>query len=380
MGRRLAWRSPRFCRNSCGCTCVPATGGDGVKPLAIFGGIVAVGLAVIFVGLRLTDHPTSANPPPTPLTHAQFVRAGNAICDRYYRDDPTIFSNPKTVKALTKDMRIAVPYVDREAAGLRALLPPPSDAATYRRLLGGLGQVGHAAHAMLHDFETGQIRQGVLIARSTARMDSHLNSLANKVGLNICGLTGRQVRARYGKARGAAVPAVHKTRRAARHSVSKTAGATAPRLEGRYATVTEVVSVYHNGTAYPGETAHRTWTFTPHCSTGSCVITLLRPADTPGIQRIYSYTLRPIGGNRYRGERADPDSCQVMNPNTGQVSTLPNSFINYGTITVHATQASQSRVTAYDGTFLWRAVPQAVARAHGCTVTGRILTVFHGVR
>jgi hypothetical protein len=350
-----------------------------VKPLAVFGGIVVVGLAVMFAGLRLTNHSASADPLPTPLTHAQFVRAGNAVCDRYYRDDPTIFRNPKTVKALTKDMRIAVPFVDREAADLRALLPPLGDADTYRRLLGGLGQMDHNARAMLHAFETGQIRQGVLIARSTARLDSHLNSLANKVGLNICGLNGRQVRTRYGKSRGAAVPAVHKTNAAARPSVGKAGGATAPRVNGRYATVTEVVSVYHNGTAYPGETAHRTWTFIPHCDSGGCPITLLRPADTPGSRRIYSYTLRPIGGNRYRGERADPDSCQVMNPN-GQVSVLPNSFINYGTVTVHVTRASQGRVTAYDGTFLWRAVPQAAARAHGCTVTGRVLTVFHGVK
>jgi hypothetical protein len=175
-----------------------------VKPLAVFGGIVVVGLAVIFVGLRLTDHSASADPlpaAPTSLTHAQFVREGNAVCDRYYRDDPTIFRNPKTVKAFKRDMQIAVPFVDRMAAGLRALVPPPSDAATYRRLLGGLGLQNRAVHAMLHAFETGQIRQGVLIARSTARLDLHLNSLANKVGLNICGLSDHQVRARYGKQR-----------------------------------------------------------------------------------------------------------------------------------------------------------------------------------
>jgi hypothetical protein len=74
-----------------------------VKPLAIFGGIVVVGLAVIFVGLRLTDHSASANPLPTPLTHAQFLRAGNAVCHRYYREGKAIFkSKPKTLKMLTR--------------------------------------------------------------------------------------------------------------------------------------------------------------------------------------------------------------------------------------------------------------------------------------
>jgi hypothetical protein len=173
-----------------------------VKPLAIFGGIVLVGLAVIFGGLRLTNHSARAESlpsQPTPLTHARFVRAGNAVCDRYYRSDPMLFRNPRTAKALTRAMRIAAPYFDRMAAGLRALVPPRGDAPTYRRLLGGLGQADHALHAMLHAFETGQIRHGVLVARSTARMGSHLNSLAKKLGLNICGLGDRQVRARYDK-------------------------------------------------------------------------------------------------------------------------------------------------------------------------------------
>jgi hypothetical protein len=175
-----------------------------VKPLAIFGGIIVVGLAVIFAGLRLTSHPASAAPlsttpaAPTSLTHAQFVRAGNAVCLRYYRDDRTIYMHPKTLRAITRDLRISIPHVDREVAGLRVLVPPPSDAGTYRRLLRGVGQLDRDAHAILHAFETRQYRRGVLVARSTQHLDKHLNSLSNKLGLKICGLTGRQVRARYG--------------------------------------------------------------------------------------------------------------------------------------------------------------------------------------
>jgi hypothetical protein len=163
-----------------------------------------VGLVVIVGGLRLTDHSARANPsvtPPAPLTHAQFVRAGNAVCVRYYRDDPTIYRNPKTLRAVTRDLRIAVPVMDREAARLRALVPPPSDAGTYRRLLRGVGQLDRDAHAILHAFDTRQYRRGVLVARSLGHLDKHLNSLANRLGLKVCGLTGRQVRARYGKGR-----------------------------------------------------------------------------------------------------------------------------------------------------------------------------------
>jgi hypothetical protein len=174
-----------------------------VRPLAIFAIVVVVGLLAIGAALRLTDHSASAKPSPAPapppLTHAQFVRAGNEVCARYYRDGIAIFKKqPKTLKMLRKDLRIMMPLMDRHAAGLRALVPPRSDARGYRRLLRVEGQELYGAHAVLHAFRTGQVRRGVLIARHLDHLDKRFNSLSRKLGLNICGLTGRQVRARYG--------------------------------------------------------------------------------------------------------------------------------------------------------------------------------------
>jgi hypothetical protein len=349
-----------------------------LKPLAIFGVVVVVGLIAIEAGLRATDHPASADALPTPLTHRQFVHAGNAVCDRYYRDDPTIFRNPRTVTALTRDMRIAVPFVDREAADLRALVPPASDAAVYRRLLRELGLQNHDAHAMLHSFETGQIAQGLVISRSAARLDLRLNALANELGLNICGLSGRQVAARYRTAGGAA-PAAATAGAASAPSVRKAGSAAAPRLDGRYRTVTKVVRVYHNTAVYPGETSRRTWTFIPRCTAGGCATTLLRPSLLPGSRKVYKYELRPIGDNSYRGRRSDPASCHVMKWN-GRVSVLRNSFIDYTTLTVRVTRTRDGRVIAYDGTFRFSSVPQAAARRHGCFVTGHQLITFRGVK
>jgi hypothetical protein len=273
---------------------------------------------------------------------------------------------------VTRDLRLWMPLVERDVAGLRALVPPVRDDGTYRSLLGVMGQENYDARAVLHAFETGQYRRGVLVARHMDHLDTHFNSLSRQLGLTACGQTAEQ--AGSGSARKASGAAVTHS-----GTAKKSGAAPAPRPAGRYATVTEVVSVFHNGTRYPGETTHRTWTFIPRCVSGGCVIALLLPSNTPGSRRIYSYTLRRIGGNRYRGERADPDSCQVVNPN-GQVSVLPNSFMDYGTITVRVTQTSGGRVTAFDGTFLWRAVPQASARAHGCTVTGRVTEIFRGVK
>jgi hypothetical protein len=343
-----------------------------VKPFAIFGGIVVVGLVVIFAGLRLTSHSALADPlpaQPTALTHAQFVRAGNAVCDRYYRDDPTIFRNPKTVKALTRDMQIALPFVDSEDAGLRALVPPSSDAATYRRLLAGLGRVEDAVHAMLQAFQTaGGVREGVLIARATARMDSHLNRLANKLGLNICGLTSRQVKARYGHARGTAAPAAHKTNGAAASPTGKSA---APRFVGSYTTAVKVLVVGANArSATPSRTgsiAVRTWTFAQECP--GCAITLLRPSDAPSSTLVFRYTLHPIGANRYRGKLNIPDVCYSAGWPPKKV--LPDgSVVDHTVITIHPTRTSGGKVVAYAGMLTVTAKPSGWGRREGCIAHG----------
>jgi hypothetical protein len=174
-----------------------------VRPLAIFAVVVVVGLIAIGVGLRATDHSASAKPPPplpTPLSHAQFVRTGNRVCDRYYREGTKAVPKreQKTLKAATRDLRVLMPLMERDAAGLRALVPPRSDAGTYRRLLSVMGQELYDFHATLHAFETRQVRRGVLIARHADHLDKRFNSLSRKLGLSVCGLTGRQVRARYG--------------------------------------------------------------------------------------------------------------------------------------------------------------------------------------
>ena len=136
---------------------------------------------------------------PTPLSHAQFTRAGNGLCTRYYRQNmPTIKSHPKTLNALATYLRNAIPPLQREDAGFRALVPPRKDAGTYRHLLRVAGLELREAHSALHAFETGQVGRGVLIARHLGQLDKPYNSLSRRLGLTVCGLTRRQVIARFG--------------------------------------------------------------------------------------------------------------------------------------------------------------------------------------
>ena len=182
----------------------PGTEKEVVKPLGIFAGIVVIGVVLIAAGLRLTDRSASAMPPlPIPTAQAQFVRAGNGVCARYYEEVMATFEGretPKTVKMDARYIRLGMPAMVRLYAGLRALVPPRSQVRTYRRLLRVAGRELHRARAELHAFEAGQAGRARLIDRHARRQhfDRRYNSLSREVGLTICGLSGRQVVARYG--------------------------------------------------------------------------------------------------------------------------------------------------------------------------------------
>jgi hypothetical protein len=167
-----------------------------VRPFAIFGVVVVVGGILIAAGLRLTAHSASATPPPnaiptpTPLSRAQFVRAANRLCFRNNRQGKALFKKPKTLIMLAREVRLAVPLLDREIAALRALIPPSRDAATYRRLLNDLGPEQREAHIMLHEFETRQWLRGAAAARQLDRLGKQLNRrddpALKKLGLTVC--------------------------------------------------------------------------------------------------------------------------------------------------------------------------------------------------
>src|SRR5215470_17415272 len=96
-----------------------------VKPLALFGVIVVVGLVAIGAALHFTGNSASATPPLPPLSaQARFVRAGNGLCARSYDELMATFESrgvPKTVKMKAKYLRLQLPLEERLDAGFRRL-------------------------------------------------------------------------------------------------------------------------------------------------------------------------------------------------------------------------------------------------------------------
>jgi hypothetical protein len=159
-----------------------------MKALAIFAGVVVVGLGAIALGLQATGGSApSAATPPVRLTHAQFVRAANGVCRRFARKGNAIFKKkPKTLKQLARGLRIAFPLLQREEASLRAVTPPAADFATDTRLLREFSVAVHDFHAMLHGVKTRQILRVVVFARQADRLGKRLDRTARKLGLTVC--------------------------------------------------------------------------------------------------------------------------------------------------------------------------------------------------
>lgn len=145
-------------------------------------------------------------------------------------------------------------------------------------------------------------------------------------------------------------------------------GASVPRLEGRYRTLTEIVTVRRYPGVVPGEISLKNWTYLRHCSTAGCITTLRRPSILAR-KKTFVYKLRAVSPTKYSGRLSVPDSCTIRYAN-GQVAVFANSVADRETVTIRVTHASNGRVTAYKGNLIIRSVPLAIARAHGCIQTG----------
>jgi hypothetical protein len=146
------------------------------RPLGVFVGVVVVGLILIAVGMTVFGGNSSTAAyyqSRTPLTPAQFRRAGVRICLSARSLARAIKANGKAhnLREARRDFREYTPRFDRLTAEIDGLVPPPSAAAPFRRMRRRLDAVTRDWDRLDHFAETGQWRRFVLFARSTFRKD-----------------------------------------------------------------------------------------------------------------------------------------------------------------------------------------------------------------
>jgi hypothetical protein len=147
------------------------------KPLGVFVAALAVGLAVILVGMKAYGgNSGGAVPPPTPqlspvVMKAKFQHAAIQMClsSRALIKGIIARGKPRSLRDATSDFHWMTPRIDSLARQIDGLVPPPSDARTaaaLKRVRSKLNRFDRALDHLDHFAETGQWRMFVLLARS----------------------------------------------------------------------------------------------------------------------------------------------------------------------------------------------------------------------
>src|SRR6478752_4534739 len=139
------------------------------RPLGAFVATLVVGSALLAVGLKAYGG-TSGVPYPSakPLTREQFNRAGVQMCLslRPQLEWVMHMKKPRNLREVTTDSRWLTSITDRMTTDLHGLIPPPSLAVRYHRVLRKFDTLDHAVRRLNHLAETRQWRRFVLLIRS----------------------------------------------------------------------------------------------------------------------------------------------------------------------------------------------------------------------
>jgi hypothetical protein len=103
----------------------------------------------------------------TPLTPAQFARLGERVCV-YLRGrlGPVVAQKPESQTEAAQLIGRLTSIVDGVITQLNGVVPPPSAAAPFRRLLGNLEAADGGLHRLNELTETGQWQRAALLVRS----------------------------------------------------------------------------------------------------------------------------------------------------------------------------------------------------------------------
>ena len=138
------------------------------RPLGLFVAILVVGVLVIAVGMSAFGGTSGATGySATPLSTGQFAHLGEQACISLRRQLRGVTARkPRTRKAAARSVRRFASTLDRLNMELDGRVPPPSEVAPFRRLLGRIQTAGRAMNQLDRLTETGQWQRATLLVRS----------------------------------------------------------------------------------------------------------------------------------------------------------------------------------------------------------------------
>lgn len=128
---------------------------------------------------------TKGSPPET-LSRAQFVRAADRACAEAERKTRAFEPGTNFARVEAELRKTFIPAQEHLLVVFRELVPPPSEAAGFQRLLGTFDRLDLAIHQLLDAADARQVRR---VKGLVARLDllgKRLDAQAAKLGLATC--------------------------------------------------------------------------------------------------------------------------------------------------------------------------------------------------
>ena len=144
------------------------------RPLGLFAAIVVIGVILIAVGMKALGGTSGASGySATPLSRQQFARLGEHACLSLRRQLKAVTDKrPGTLTGAARSVRRTASILDRLNMELDGRVPPPSEVAPFRRLLGSIQTADRAMRRLDRLTETGQWQSATLLARSRSWQDT----------------------------------------------------------------------------------------------------------------------------------------------------------------------------------------------------------------
>jgi hypothetical protein len=127
-----------------------------------------------------TGAPASA----TPLTQAELIAKGDAICAAANKkvDTVTVEAKGQILKAFPR----AAVYERAEASELTKLTPPESMAHDWEQIVGGFNRYVVYANAAVHDSETKNVKALTALFVPAEKVHEQINAIAKRDGFKYC--------------------------------------------------------------------------------------------------------------------------------------------------------------------------------------------------
>ena len=148
--------------------------------------LIAALAAAVMLSVAACGGSDSGGGSSSPLTHAEFLAAADAICSEADEKNNAL-PEPTSIDELGAAFRDQLNIFEEQLAGLERLTPPAEDREQVDRAVVLLGEVNATVAGAADAFESGDVDKAGELLDGLDPIGAELDELAADIGLTACG-------------------------------------------------------------------------------------------------------------------------------------------------------------------------------------------------